>query len=85
MSVESFTKPKALSPSSGFFLVFFGLSWRRSQPVDVPRKCQAHFHRAGSLKTYASIGCGLLGQDWIVAWIGRGSQRLSLKLLPGLA
>eukprot|EP00435_Cladocopium_sp_Y103_P054659 s404_g17.t2 len=28
-------------------------------------KCQSHF-KAGTLKTYASIGCGLLGQDWIV-------------------
>lgn len=28
-------------------------------------KCQSHF-KAGTLKTYASIGCDLLGQDWIV-------------------
>jgi len=28
-------------------------------------KCKSHF-KAGALKTYASVGCGLLGQDWIV-------------------
>ncbi|CAJ1341174.1 unnamed protein product, partial [Effrenium voratum] len=28
-------------------------------------KCKSHF-RAGALHTYASVGCGLLGQDWIV-------------------
>ncbi|CAE7018113.1 unnamed protein product [Symbiodinium sp. KB8] len=28
-------------------------------------KCREHF-RAGQLQTYASVGCGLLGQDWII-------------------
>ncbi|CAK8990551.1 Uncharacterized protein SCF082_LOCUS2283 [Durusdinium trenchii] len=38
---------------------------RQAVEQTILEKCQAHF-RAGALKTYASIGCGLLGQDWIV-------------------
>mmetsp|Transcript_11555 Transcript_11555/g.21891 ORF Transcript_11555/g.21891 Transcript_11555/m.21891 type:complete len:564 (+) Transcript_11555:23-1714(+) len=38
---------------------------REAVEKSILEKCQGHFS-PGQLKTYASVGCGLLGQDWIV-------------------